>query len=192
MGRPVPRHAFSYTDYLRLEETSNVRHEYFEGEIYAMAGGSPAHAALAVEIATALNIQLRGGPCRVFSSDLKLRVLATGLATYADVTVVCGPLERDPDSSVTVTNPRLVVEVTSDGSERYDRGEKLEHYRGAASIEAVILVSHREPRIDLWQRLSDGRWGETIAGAGASLEVASLGCRLVVDDIYRSAPLEER
>ena len=108
--QPVARHRHT------LEETSNVKHEYFGGEIYAMAGGTPEHAALAAACSAALLEQLRGGPCRVYSSDLRVRVLSTGLAAYPDVTVVCGATERDPESSSTVTNPRLVVEVLSDGT----------------------------------------------------------------------------
>ena len=94
-----------------------------------MAGGTPQHAALGAAVSAALLAQLRGGPRRVYSSDLRIRVAATGLATYPDVTVVCGRSERDPANEVTVVNPRVVVEVLSPGTEDYDRGEKLEHYK---------------------------------------------------------------
>jgi Uma2 family endonuclease len=119
-------HRYTFRDYLDLEETSSVRHEFLEGEIYGMAGGTPEHAALTMSAGAALLAAARGGPCRVHSSDLRVRVLATGLVTYPDVTVVCGPYETDPDSPTTITNPRVVVEVTSDSTEEYDRGEKLE------------------------------------------------------------------
>jgi len=93
--------------------------------------------------------QLRDKACRVMSSDLRVRVLATGLATYPDVTVVCGALERDPESRTTVVNPTVVVEVPSDGTEEYDRVEKLDHYRQAPSLREYVLGSHCEPRLEL-------------------------------------------
>jgi Uma2 family endonuclease len=184
-GQPVGRHHHRYADYLALEEVSNVKHEYLDGEIYAMAGGTPDHAALAMAVGAALVGQLGGKACRVFSSDLRVRVLATGLATYPDVTVVCGPLERDPDSRTTVTNPTLVVEVLSDGTEDYDRGEKLEHHRQVPSLRECLLVSHRRPSLELWRREPDGVWSRQEAGPGAALELLSVGCSLAVDDIYR-------
>jgi Putative restriction endonuclease len=127
---PAALHRHAFADYLALEETSNTKHEFLNGEIYAIARCTPEHAALSVAVAAALLSQLRGGPCRVYSSDLRIRSLATGLTTYPDVTVVCGGLQRDPESPTTVVNPSLVVEVTSDGTEAYDRGEMLEHHQG--------------------------------------------------------------
>src|SRR5881227_3318958 len=100
---------YTYAEYLGFEASSNVKHEFLDGEIYAMAGGTPRHAALTLALAAALLNFLRGGPCRAFSSDLRIRVMPSGFAGYPDVTVVCGPLERDPESEATVTNPRLIV-----------------------------------------------------------------------------------
>src|SRR5437763_840040 len=125
MSASARRRSFSFRDYLELEAASNTKHEYSAGEIYAMAGGSPAHAALSMAVGGALLAQLRGGPYRVYSSDLRVRVSATGLATYPDVTVVCGPEEHDAQSESTVINPAVLVEVLSPSTEEYDRGEKL-------------------------------------------------------------------
>jgi Uma2 family endonuclease len=110
-------------------------------------------------------------------------VLATGLATYPDVTVVCGELERDPESPATVVNPRVVVEVLSDGTEAYDRGQKLDHYRRIPSLAAVVLVSHRAPAIEVWERTSDGTWGRREFGTGQAAEIQALPARLLVDEI---------
>lgn len=185
MSEPAARHRYSYADYLAFEEASNVKHEFFAGEIYALAGGSPEHAALAVRVAVALVAAIGDRPCHVFSSDLRVRVLATGLATYPDVTVVCGPLERDPESRVTVTNPSLVAEVLSNSTEDYDRGEKLEQYKRIPSLRECLLVSHREPRIDLWRKRSTGGWERHTAGRGERLRLDSLECEIAVDDVYR-------
>lgn len=187
MAGPAALHRYRFTEYLELEEASNTKHEFLNGEIYAMAGGTPEYAALAVAVAGSLLSQLRTGPCRVYSSDLRIRVLATGLATYPDVTVVCGALERDPESPSTVVNPRLVVEVSSDGTEAYDRGEKLENYRSIGSLTAVVLVSHREPLIELWERSSTGSWRPRAFRSGEAAQLETLAVSLEVDEIYRAA-----
>ena len=179
-----PGHRYSFEDYLAVERASTIRHEYLDGEIYAMAGGTPEHAALSMAVGTALSNSLRGGPCRVFSSDLGVRVRATGLATYPDATVVCGSVERDPESRFAVTNPSVLVEVTSEATEDYDRGEKLEHYQQIPALRACVFVSHREARIDVIYRMDNGNWGRAVAGAGESAELPGIGCSLEVDAIY--------
>lgn len=181
-----PLHRYQYSDYLRLEEESSTRHEFLDGEIVAMAGGTPEHAALAMAVGRQLGNQLAGTPRRVFSSDLRVRVLATGLATYPDVSVVCGRSERDPDSPTTVTNPKVLVEVTSDSSEHYDRGPKLEHYQQIASLEAVVVVSHRERRVDVWSR-AEGHWTSASSGEGGTAPVAALAASIDVDALYDAA-----
>ena len=103
MTAPAPRHSYSFQEYLEIEEGSPVRHEFYQGEIYAMAGDTPEHAAMAARITMLLGQQLGASRCRVYSSDLRVRILATGLATYPDVSVVCGPSERDPESNTHVT-----------------------------------------------------------------------------------------
>lgn len=186
----APRlHRYTFDDYLALETSSTVRHEFLAGEIYAMAGGTPQHAALAVALSAALLAQTRGGPCRVHSSDLRVRALATGLTTYPDVTVVCGPYESDPQDKNTIVNPRLLVEITSDSTEEYDRGEKLDSYRRIPSLEAVVLVSHREQLLEVFERRNDGSWRRSEARAGASLSIEALGATLLVDEIYAAAAL---
>lgn len=188
MSTPARRRV-SFAEYLRLEEYSNLRHEFFEGAMYAMAGGTPRHAALTSRVIVALGAQLRGRPCEVFDPDLRIRVAATGLATYPDVSVVCGPLETDPEDPNSVLNPVVLVEVLSDSTEEYDRGEKLDHYRRIAALREVVLVSHRAAAIDVWQR-HDGDWSCETYGAGSRVPVRSIGCELDVDDLYRSLPGE--
>ena len=178
-------HRHTFADYLALEEASNTKHEFLNGEIYGMAGGTPEHAGLSVAVSSALLAQLQEGPCRVYSSDLRVRVLATGLATYPDVTVVCGDLERDPESATTVVNPRVIVEVLSDGTEAYDRGEKRDHYRRIPSLAAVVFVSHRSPEIEIQERTTEGEWRGKAYGAGETAVIEALPARLPVDEIYR-------
>lgn len=178
-------HRYTFSDYLELEEGSNVKHEFLDGAIYAMGGGTPTHAELAITIGSLLLQQVRRGSCRVFSSDLRVRVLATGLAAYPDVTVVCGALELDPENRHTVTNPRVVIEVLSDSTERWDRNVKLQHYRQVPALAAVVLVAQRERLIEVWSRGADGEWASRASGPGEIAEIPAIDCTLSVDDVYR-------
>jgi Uma2 family endonuclease len=119
----------------------------------------------------------------VHTSDLRIRVEATGLATYPDVSVVCGHVESDPLDRNTVVNPTLIVEVLSDSTEDYDRLEKLEHYKQIPALQEIVLVSHREPRIDVWRRTETG-WAMTTATSGQTADLPSVHATLVVDALY--------
>lgn len=186
MGVPA-RQRFSFDEYLLLEEIAEVKHEFLDGGVWAMAGGSPEHAAIIGSVTTLLNVQLRGQRCRVHSTELRVRVKATGLGTYPDVTVICGRLERDPDDRTghTAINPRVVVEVRSPSTEEYDRGEKLSHYQMIPSLEEVVLVAHDRPEIEVVRREADGTWSRHIAGIGDTARVTSIGCDLSVAEVYR-------
>jgi Uma2 family endonuclease len=182
----APRRHYTYDEYLALDEASNVKLEFYAGDIYAMAGGTPEHAALCLQVGSSLNVQLEGGPCRVYGSDLRVRVRATGLATYPDVSVVCGPLERDPEGRDSVLNPTLVAEVLSPSTAAYDRGEKREHYQQIPSLREVVLVAHDERRIEVHRRGPNG-WSCHQAGPGESVVLDSISCRLDVNAIYDRA-----
>jgi Uma2 family endonuclease len=175
-------HHYTYREYLELEEMANVRHEFLGGEIFAMAGGSRAHSRITVNVAASLHEQLRGKRCTVHSSDMKIRVLETGLATYPDVSVVCGTPELDPESEHVIVNPTVIVEVLSPGTEEWDRGGKLEHYKRVESLREVVLVAHDRRAVAVWRR--DGEsWSCTEVSAGSAV-LASIGCSLALADIY--------
>jgi Uma2 family endonuclease len=178
----------SFADYVRLErDFPTTKHEYLAGHIYAMAGGTPEHAALAAVVTAKLSTALEGGRCRVYSSDLRIRVPKTGLTTYPDVSVVCGPREADPEDKNTVTNPTLLVEVTSKSTEEYDRGEKLDHYKSIPSLREYVLVSHREPLIEVWRRQDGGSWTSQVFRARGKAALDSVSCVLDVDAVYAAA-----
>jgi Uma2 family endonuclease len=187
MTAPARLHGYTLDDYLDLESVSNVKHEYLEGEIYAMAGGTPRHAALTLAIAGTLLAKLRGGSCRAFSSDLRILVSATGLATYPDVAVVCGPIETDARSQASVTNPKLLIEVLSSSTESYDLGEKFEHYRRIPSLGAVLYVWQDQTRMELRVRASDGSWSASAFHDGDTVPLDIIGCTLSVHDVYSDA-----
>src|SRR5712692_2096843 len=117
MSKPLSLSRMSYAEYLQLERTSAMKHEYLRGEVFAMAGGTPEHARLAASIIGALTAALRGRPCSVFTSDARVRIEATDRATYPDVTVVCGRLEHTLDDPDSITNPVVIVEILSDATE---------------------------------------------------------------------------
>ena len=185
MSQPAGRRRATLKEYLAGEESSAERHEFLRGEVYAMAGGTPEHAALAMAIGRALGNALDGRPCRVFSADARIRVQATGLVTYPDVTVVCGVLETDAEDRHAIINPVVLVEILSDTTEAYDRGEKAAHYRHVASLQEYVLVSQREQRVEVYRRNAAGRWELYEYGPGAQIELASVGCAIAVDDVYR-------
>jgi len=177
---------YSFRDYVRVEEDSGVKHEYLDGQIYAMAGGTAEHALLAAVISSELTVALHGGRCRVYTSDLRVRVRKTGLSTYPDVTVVCGPREPDPEDANTVTNPIVLVEITSKSTEKYDRGEKYDHYKQIRSLREYVLVSQRERTIEVRRRTARG-WTSHVARAGEKAVLKSVDVTLDVDAVYRAA-----
>lgn len=182
----LARQPYSFDEYVDLEETSPVRHEFLDGEVWAMAGGSPEHAAVAANVVRLLGQALLRRQCRVYTSDLRIRVAATGLGTYPDASVICGEVSLDPEDRKghTVLNPIVLVEVLSPSTEAYDRGEKLAHYKRIESLREVILVAHDDRRIDLWRRV-DGRWTQITHRPGDGVRLESLGgIELAVDDVY--------
>jgi Uma2 family endonuclease len=184
MASSSPRGRCSYEDFLAYEDFANTKHEFLDGVVFGMPNGSPEHGAIAMNIAGALVAQLRGRGCRVQSSDVRIRVLATGLATYPDLSVVCGQAELDPLSRVTITNPVLVVEVMSPGTAEYDRTEKLEHYKQIPSLREVILVAHDEHAVTIWRRSDGDSWTSERVTTGA-ITLSSVPCTMLVDDVYR-------
>jgi Uma2 family endonuclease len=188
MTQPAHRH-YTYDEYLVLDEASNTKHEFLRGAIYAMAGGTIDHGALAVSVSALLRVQLAGRPCRVFSSDVRVRVLATNLGTYPDVSLVCGPVERDPQNRHTVVNPIVIVEVLSDSTAAYDRGEKFEHYRQVPSLREYVLVDSRSASVEVRSRQSDGTWSTRTAGPGQHAALPSLEIDLAIDELYRDGLL---
>lgn len=183
----LARQRHTFPEYLALEAISPVKHEFYGGHVWAMAGGSPDHARVAVNVSTALANQLRSQPCSVFSSDLRVRVQATGLTTYPDVSVVCGALVSDPEDpgGNTVINPVVIIEVLSPSTEDYDRGEKLAHYKMIPSLRDIVFVAHEERRLELWRRVDDDRWTLEVVRDQAVAGLSSIACVLDVVEVFR-------
>src|SRR5262249_49348713 len=158
-----------------MERAAEFKSEFFDGEIFAMAGGTLRHSLIATNLAAEFRNRLKGGPCVPFNSDLRIKIATTGLFTYPDLSVICGPPEFVPGTDDTVLNPTVLVEVLSDSTEAYDRGKKFEHYRQIEALREYLLVSQKEPRIEQFIRQPDRRWLlHEAAGLEATLEVPSL------------------
>lgn len=185
---PARRLHYDYTEYLRALEMSELRLEYQDGVIYAMAGGTPTHAQLA---AAMVGILFRGLPksCRVATSDMKIRVEATDLSTFPDVSVVCGEATVSTIDPNAITNPIVLVEVTSKSTEDYDRSDKLSQYKQLPSLAAVVFVSHRSRQLTLVERGASG-WEEREIRAGEVLTITTPPVTIAVDELYEGIPLD--
>lgn len=175
----------TYADYLALEAASDEKHEWWGGEIFAMAGGTTEHARLSASVGGELRDALTRAkkPCSVFSSDLRVRVEEVDRTFYPDVSVVCGKRQVSLDDVHAITNPIVLVEVLSESTERNDRGEKFKHYRMLASLEEYVLVNTETQLIEVFRRSPEG-WVLTEAKPGEALLLRSLGVTLSVDAIY--------
>jgi Uma2 family endonuclease len=178
------RAELTYADYAAREEGSEERHEFLDGEVFAMSGGTLEHSALIGAVYLIIGNQLAGGPCRAFEGNARVRT-SKAHGTYADVTVVCGTLERDPEDADSILNPTVLVEVLSPSTEKYDRTKKFERYRNLPNFVEYVLVAYDEPRIESHARNRDGTWTETFAKAGESLTLRSIGVTIDVDAVYR-------
>jgi len=177
----------SYAEYCAFERESATKHEYLGGEVFAMTGGTLEHARLATWLSHLLLLQLDGRPCEVLSADARVHVEATGLDTYPDVSVVCGERRTAAEDDHALINPILLVEVLSNSTEVYDRGEKASHYRQIPSLQAYLLVSQYQRRLELQVRQADGEWSLIEARPGEQLTIAPLGITLAVDDVYQNS-----
>ncbi|HUP43586.1 MAG TPA: Uma2 family endonuclease, partial [Thermoanaerobaculia bacterium] len=139
--------------------------------------------AITMRIGAALVPQLRGRGCTVYSSDVRIRVAATGLSTYPDLSIACGDRNVDPLDSQALVDPVVLVEVLSPSTEAYDRGEKLRHYQRIPSLREVLIVAHDRHEVEIWRRSEDG-WSRETVGAGGVVELKSITCRLEVEALY--------
>jgi len=190
--QPEPKPHLSPDEYLALDREAEERSEYLDGEMFAMSGGSREHALVAANLVGELRGQLRHRPCEVYGSDLRVRVEASGLYTYPDLSVVCGePIFGADGRRDILCNPTVLVEVLSPSSEAYDRGKKFEHYRTIPSFREYLLVSQESPLVDRFLRQESGIWlFSTTHGLEAEVELSSIGARLALSEVYAKVSFE--
>ncbi len=173
-------------EYLAIERrNAGQRSEYLAGEIFAMGGASERHNLIVTNIVRELSIQMKGRPCKVYSSDMRVKVAATGLYTYPDIVALCGEAKFDDDQKDTLLNPTLIIEVLSKSTEGYDRGEKFEHYRKLQSLAEYILVSQEKHHVDHYVRQPDNQWllSES-SNPQDTIQLPSINCSLAIAEIY--------
>ena len=185
MGRVAERSHVTPAEYLAWEREQPNRHEFFQGEVFAMAGGSMRHDALCIAIGSSLRAALSSRGCFVMSSDQRLGMAGGTRYVYPDVTVVCGGVQVEADTRDVLVNPTILVEVLSASTEQYDRGLKWEGYQRIPSLTDYLLVSQAEVRIEMFRRGADGAWTYRAVGAGERLTLTG-GIELDVDAVYAS------
>lgn len=183
MSNAATRLPLTYEQYLALERASDDKHEFAGGELFAMSGAKRAHNVATANVSRLFGNALRDRPCVVFSPDMRVRT-ADDVAAYPDVTVVCGKLEFSDAEEDELRNPTVIVEVLSDSTEAYDRGDKLAHYQTIASLRDVVFVATKVARLDHYTRHEDGSWVRRSHVRGETASVASVGVSLSVDDVY--------
>jgi Uma2 family endonuclease len=189
MNTPAVKLGFSAEDYLAWEECQDAKHEYVAGEVFAMVGARREHVVVTLNLASALKQRLRGGPCQAYVSDLKLRVEAADAFFYPDVMVSCD--HRDHESSVFISHPTLIVEVLSDSTAAYDRGDKFAAYRTLPSLQEYVVVDIRARRLETFRRASDGDWLFHEYGPdSADCPFPSLAVSVPRDEIFEHVPAE--
>lgn len=172
----------TYADYLAAEQNSECRHEFLDGVIVAMAGGSDEHNALTLEFGALCSFRL-APPCRAYSSDQRFWIAARGRGRYADGSIICGSPEHPTHDEQATTNPVVVIEVLSPSTEGDDDGDKRSDFQSLASLRAYVLIAQDERRVKIYRR--DGTsWSATTYRAGESFELPSLGAPIAVDDVY--------
>src|ERR1051325_1432686 len=183
VAQPVKR--FSESEYLEFERQADSKSEFSEGELFAMSGGTPLHSLIATNLAAEFHNQLKGKRCVPYNSDLRLKIEATGLFTYPDLSVVCGPIQFAAGTDDTVVNPTVIAEVLSDSTEAYDRGKKFENYRQMPSLREYLLVSQKEPRIEHFVRQPDHQWLlREAVGLEAALTLPSLEISISLAEVF--------
>lgn len=180
-----PKRLLTPEEYLAIERDIEAKHEFYRGEMFAMGGASFAHTQITIAASATLYDQLKNGKCHVSANDLRVKVSASGLYTYPDVVVTCEKPRFEDDKFDTLLNPQSIIEVLSDTTEKYDRGKKFELYRQIESLREYALISQDRAHIELFTRGDDGHWRLSEAtGLDAAIEMAAIGCRLALADVY--------
>lgn len=172
-------------EYLALERRAEYKNEYFDGEVFAMVGASRKHNLINTNVVSELHRQLRGKPCEVYPSDMRVRIPSANVYTYPDAVVVCGEPRFEDAEVDTLLNPTVIVEVLSRSTASYDRTVKFGLYRTLESLAEYLLIAQNDFRVEHYVRQPDGRWTLTdIRAPEASVELDSIQCSPLLRDIY--------
>ncbi|HEX2900942.1 MAG TPA: Uma2 family endonuclease [Bacteroidia bacterium] len=180
----IKRHTLA--EYLAMEEQAESRSEFYNGQIFAMSGGSPEHSTIAANFISSMNDAFRNKGCRVFDASLMIRIERLNSVLYPDASMVCGPLERDLQSSNLVRNPALVVEVLSKSTQKYDRGNKFFKYQMIPSLQTYVLAEQSEPIVHVSHKNANGAWEfDNYFGLDAAVDLKPFGVSITMAQIYQ-------
>lgn len=181
----IPKTKLTPQEYLEFERKSEIKHEYFNGEIFAMSGAKRRHNVIAWNIGGELRQKLKGNNCEAYPSDMRVFIPETGLYTYPDLVVVCDDPVFQDNVFDTLLNPVLLIEVLSETTESYDRGKKFQHYRSIESLQEYVLVSQDEARIEKYVKQGDGFWilSEAV-GLDSEIKFDSIDCVIALSEVY--------
>ena len=186
---PQPQRNWTFEEYLAYERESEVKHEFFQGEIFAMAGASWQHNAINTSLTASLHPQVRAHGCHLFANDMRVRIPATTLGAYPDLVVACGDLAFEDEHGDTLTNPTLLLEVLSPSTADYDRGKKFAHYRTLPSLTTYVMVEQNEVLVEVYERQAESRWVfSEYRSLAETLELPTVGARLPLTEIYAAVP----
>ena len=187
----TPKYPFtSPEEYLTGEEQSQIKHEYIDGQVYAMSGGSDAHNTITLNLASALKTHLRGGHCRTFAADMKTRIQLINRYYYPDVMVTCD--ERDRSMTHHKSHPCLMVEVLSDSTEAFDRGDKFADYQHIETLQEYILINQKRSRVDCFRRNAEGLWVLHPYNANDNVYLASVDFRIDMNALYEDVTFSDQ
>lgn len=190
--QPQPLIRLTAEQYLFAERQSDTKSEYFDGEIFAMAGASREHNQISANLVRVLGNQLLDKPCSVYSSDMKVRIEKARKYTYPDLVIACQTERFEDEHRDVLLNPVVILEILSDSTEAYDRGRKFLHYQLLDSLAVYLLVSQDTPRIEMFTRREDGTWlYAKFHGLEAVVEIESIGCNLRLGDVYHKVDLPD-
>lgn len=187
MAIPQAKKTYTPAEYYALEDAAPYKSDYYEGEIFDMSGGTSTHSLITMNVGGELRQRLKGKPCTAYESNMRLKIEATGLRTYPDVSVYCEALKYDPEDprQTTALNPSVVVEVLSPTTEAYDRGFKARNYRQVQTLHAYAFVAQDRPHVELHLRQKTGDWAiRDVAGVNAVVRLDAIGVELPLAEVY--------
>jgi Uma2 family endonuclease len=172
-------------EYLALEREAEYKSEYFDGKIFAMSGASPEHNQITVNVLAEIHMQIKKRPCQVYASNMRVKVSPTGLYTYPDVVALCDKPRFDDEQKDTLLNPTVIIEVLSDSTANYDRGDKFKHYRTIDALVEYILIAQDECHVEHYVRHANNQWLlSEINDLQEIIELPAFDCRLALSDVY--------
>jgi Uma2 family endonuclease len=187
----LARQLITLPEYLALERSSDKKHEYYKGEMFAMAGGRRVHSVIAGNIITKINIQIEKRPCIVFGSDMKVQVKPDGLFTYPDISALCGEEKYLDENEDTLLNPSLIIEVLSESTETYDRGRKFVLYRELESLREYVLVSSDYKKVEIFRRTQNNQWLLSDSKENEPIIFESINASFSLEEIYNKVKFPE-